>query len=104
MKEKRQYNRKKKLLKSEVHSNEGMTFSSTVDISTGGIFISTPEPLVEGTEIQLSLHVPGEDEVNITGVVRWVRGSVNDDVKSGMGIEFINTSENDISTIKKIIK
>ncbi|PKM83526.1 MAG: hypothetical protein CVU88_02480, partial [Firmicutes bacterium HGW-Firmicutes-13] len=46
MDDKRKSGRIKKSIKCEVYS-DGLTFSSTIDISDGGMFISTPEPLNE---------------------------------------------------------
>ena len=90
MSDKRKSERIKKGIKSEVHSDEHVTFSSAVDLSRGGIFISTPEPLGNGSEVNLSIHIPGHGEVEIQGVVRWVRPDENASNKAGMGIEFIN--------------
>ncbi|MDY6932879.1 MAG: PilZ domain-containing protein [Spirochaetota bacterium] len=92
MKEKRQDRRIKKRIKSEIHSLEGMTFSPSEDMSNGGIFISTPEPLMIGSELDLSLYVPErENPINIKGVVRWIRDDDAKGEKSGMGIEFISS-------------
>lgn len=103
MKEKRKFARTKVDTKSEVHFDEGMTFSSSTDMSNGGLFISTPEPLSEGSEVSLSLQIPGEESVDIKGIVRWVRESDGEDSRSGMGIEFVDISENDLENIKKVV-
>jgi uncharacterized protein (TIGR02266 family) len=103
MKEKRKFERSKVDTKSEVHFDEGMTFSKSTDMSNGGIFITTPEPLGQGSEVSLSLQIPGEESVEIKGVVRWVRESDDDESKSGMGIEFVDISENDLENIKKVV-
>jgi uncharacterized protein (TIGR02266 family) len=99
MTDKRKSKRIKKKVKSEVHSDEGMTFSTTVDISMGGIFISTPEPLDIGSLINISLHLPEKKCIDIRGIVKWVRNNENDEERSGMGIEFI---EYDESILEKI--
>ena len=57
MDNKRVFDRKDTKLKSEVHSNDGMTFSNALNMSKGGIYISTPEPLEEGSEIMLSIQL-----------------------------------------------
>ncbi len=104
MEEKRKHARTRLKARSEVHFDEGMTFSRSLDLSNGGLFISTPEPLSEGSEVSLSLQIPGEDSVDIKGIVRWVRESEDDETKSGMGIEFKDVSESDIENIKKIVR
>ncbi len=102
MDEKRKYKRSKTDLKSEVHFDEGMTYSKSVDVSKGGLFISTPDPLEAGSEVSLSLQIPGEDPVDISGVVRWVRREEDDNNKAGMGIEFLDLSDVEIEKLKKI--
>ncbi|NCU32098.1 MAG: PilZ domain-containing protein, partial [Candidatus Moranbacteria bacterium] len=52
--DKRKEERVKKEIKSEVVSEELISRSSTVDLSRGGIFISTPEPLKSGSEVTLT--------------------------------------------------
>ena len=45
----------------------------TTNISKGGTFISTNEPLDVGTEFAFKLDVPGVEEVlSLKGIVRWV--------------------------------
>ncbi len=90
MSEKRKSERIKKNMKSEVLSDEYASFSSTVDLSKGGIFISTPEPLGNGSNVNLLLHIPGHGELELKGVVKWVRPDESESTKAGMGIEFVN--------------
>ncbi len=92
MDDKRKNKRVKKVLKSEVHSDEAMTFSSSVDISKGGIFISTPEPIGSGSEINLSIQVPGGKVIDIKGIVKWVRNDDKEGERAGMGIEFTDVN------------
>jgi uncharacterized protein (TIGR02266 family) len=103
MKENRRYERINKALKSEVHSDEGMLFSTTRDLSKGGIFISTPEPVRVGSEIMLSIIVKDGDEIGIKGVVRWISEDNIKDNKSGMGIEFLEMSEEIKQKMKSIL-
>ena len=104
MKEKRKEERISKKVKSEVHSLEGMTFSTSEDLSSGGIFITTPDPIMVGSEMSLSLYIPNEKEpLNIKGVVRWMVDDSDTVSKAGMGIEFIDASDEEIGKIKKII-
>lgn len=93
----RKSERIKKGLKSEVFSDEHVSFSSSVDLSKGGMFISTPEPLSSGTELKMTIHIPGHGEVDVKGVVKWVRAEETDSEKAGMGIEFISVD----SALKK---
>jgi len=97
--EKRKEERIKKTIKSEAKSDDALTYSTTVDMSSGGIFISTPEPLKNGSEIELSLTLPGEGEVKVNGVVKWIREDEKQGCRAGMGIEFRNMDD---STKKKL--
>ena len=93
MDDKRKFSREQKNMKSEVHSDEGMTFSNSADISKGGIFISTPEPLRQGTELTLSLYIKDHEQIDLKGIVRWVRADETETERAGMGIEFVDQSD-----------
>jgi len=90
MTEHRKTQRINKKVKSEVRTEESVTLSSSVDVSRGGIFISTPEPISNGSTVNLTIMLPGNGEVEVQGVVRWVREDESDSGKAGMGIEFVN--------------
>lgn len=100
MKEKRQYPRVDKKVKSEVHSTDGMTYSTALDLSQGGIFIRTPESVKIGSEVQLSIKIPEGESIEIKGIVRWMNDDKKDDKKTGMGIEFVDINDKQKSNIK----
>lgn len=104
MEEKRQHKRFPKKVKSEVHSDGGMTFSTSRDLSNGGIFISTPEPVKIGSEVQLSITVPDESGIDIKGIVRWLNESDTEERRTGMGIEFVDISESQKVKLKKVME
>jgi len=99
MKEKRKYPRVEKKVKSEVHSTDGMTYSTTLDLSQGGIFIRTPESVKIGSEVMLSIKIPEGESIEIKGIVRRINDDKKED-KSGMGIEFIDINDKQKSNIK----
>ena len=103
MKEKRKFPRVAKEVKTEVHSTDGMTFSTSRDLSYGGIFISTSETLKIGSEVQLSIISPDEENIEIKGKVKWMSDDNTKDNKCGMGIEFIGKAEDLNTKIKKIM-
>ena len=103
MKDKRNHTRVDKKIKSEIHTPDGMTYSTSLDISNGGIFISTPEPIAEGSDVELSLQIPGGKEINVKGIVRWRREEGDKAKRAGMGIEFIGATESEIEKLKKAI-
>lgn len=104
MNEQRKHPREKVRIKSEVHSEDMITYSTSSDLSKGGIFITTPEPPLQGSEVLLSLHFPGEEPVDIRGVVRWIRHEEADDQKTGMGVEFVEIVSTNSRTLRKYLK
>ena len=53
------------------------------DISVGGMFVITPNPLPFGTELVVYIRLPGHrNEFALPGVVRWSRAG------DGMGVQF----------------
>lgn len=63
----------------------------TGDLSKGGLFVATDEPLPVGTELLLSFVLPDGYRVRADGVVAWVRAPRYrpDELPSGMGIRFV---------------
>lgn len=103
MSNKRKNDRVDMKIKSEVHATDAMTYSSTVNLSSGGLFISTPEPLSNGTELLLALQLPGGETVEIKGKVKWVRQNEVEDERAGMGIEFVDLKEEDAAKLKNLL-
>jgi PilZ domain len=55
------------------------------DVSTGGLFLNTPDPLVPGSQVELSFSVtPEGPEIECPGRVVYALPGV------GMGIQFID--------------
>jgi hypothetical protein len=55
------------------------------DVSTGGLFLNTPDPLVPGSQVDLSFRVtPDGPEIECSGRVVYALAGV------GMGIQFID--------------
>ena len=102
--EKRKFSRNAAKIKSEVHSSDGMTYSTTQDVSDGGLFISTPEPVRLGSEINLTLKADNDNEILIKGIVRWMKEEDSEESKAGMGIEFVDVNAENMEMIKKIMK
>ncbi len=101
--EKRKHERVRKSIKSEVYSQDRMTLSRSSDLSNGGIFITTPEPLESGSEVELSFFIPGEDPIRLKGVVMWKRESDTPEQRAGMGIEFLHLDNTSAARIKSMI-
>jgi type IV pilus assembly protein PilZ len=81
--------------------------SRVTNISRGGLFIRTDNPLPVQTEVNLSLHLPEDDRViQARGRVVWnydvPRNSFH--VVSGMGIKFIDLSADQMTRIEMSLK
>lgn len=62
--------------------------SYSVNLSKGGIFIETAEPLPPGETMTLKFDVPGVGPLEVEGVVAWVRTGDEGGLPDGMGIQF----------------
>src|SRR5260370_33806458 len=62
--------------------------SYSINLSKGGIFIETTEPLEVATPLELKLEVPGMGNLKLHGVVAWVRAAPSGELRPGMGVRF----------------
>ena len=85
-------------IKSEVHSENFMTFSTVADLSKGGIFIYTLEPLSLDSKVKMSIQISEKNFLGVEGVVKWIKD--DDGSKSGMGIEFDNMTKDKFKIIE----
>ena len=72
--------------------------SHTLNVSNGGLFLETENPLPIDSEVTLRMRLPGETEpMEIQGCVVWSnpKGKIND-FPSGMGIQFRNRIKIDV--------
>ena len=75
----------------------------SLDISSGGLFVSTYDVLPLDSEVNVNFSLPGGPMMSLTGLVRWVRdyNEIVPDTSPGMGIMFEDLSaeqERDINT------
>lgn len=76
----------------------------TRDISSGGLFVRTDQPLPGGTEALFTLSIPRlETPVTLRGIVRRVveRGSAESE--AGMGIELLFEDEEERIALKRVV-
>jgi uncharacterized protein (TIGR02266 family) len=62
--------------------------SYSSNLSKGGIFLDTPTPAAEGTELTLRFTIPPSEVLEVLGRVKWVRSAAADGQPAGMGVEF----------------
>lgn len=79
----------------------------TKNISRGGTFIRTSNPLAIGTEFMFHLRVPKlEKPLSIKGKVQWVVADADstEEQDPGMGIGFVYDSEADRDKIANVVE
>lgn len=77
----------------------------TKNISRGGTFIRTKNPLAIGTEFMFHLQVPTlEKPLMIKGKVMWIVPDGGEDKEPGMGIGFVYDSEADRDRIHNVVE
>jgi len=76
---------------------------STRDISETGMFLETMTPLKVNDILNLEFSMPGtEKSINVDAKV--VRTRQEGDLNDGMGVEFLNLSEEDKKFIRKFVE
>jgi uncharacterized protein (TIGR02266 family) len=77
----------------------------SIDISEGGVFIATFEPLAVGSVIDLTIVLPDEQEVRATGQVRWTRewNDMTPQMYPGIGIQFLKVEDDGAEHIKRFV-
>lgn len=63
--------------------------TTTVDLSVGGMFVATHEPLPVGTEVLLGFTLPCGAELVVLGTVQWRRGNLDVAAAQGVGVSFV---------------
>ena len=68
------------------------------DISQGGVFVATDNPLAPGATVTLYFTLPGGGAVRAEGSVRWARGA-EEGRPAGMGVGFSSLGNRDRAVI-----
>jgi uncharacterized protein (TIGR02266 family) len=79
----------------------------TANVSTGGLFILTDNPLPEGEQFTLHLQLPGLPEpLKIKSKVSWTRSEKRggETKPPGMGVAFTEMSDKDYQLMKKYLQ
>jgi type IV pilus assembly protein PilZ len=71
----------------------------SVNLSRGGVFLETEEPVAIGSDVTLQLEVPRAGPVLLSGRVSWRRGRPDKDGPVGIGVEF----EDMVDTLGELI-
>lgn len=91
----------------EIQYRTGQEFLAayTKNISGGGVFIRTAQPLPLNQKVELRFTLPGLDRrFEIGGLVVWVNTSSRSSFPAGMGIKFNEIEPADAKTIADFVK
>lgn len=74
----------------DMRSDSNFFTGFSMDISEGGVFIATVDPVPRGTQVELDFTLPGGRPMKVAGVVRWVRESNprTPELMPGVGVQF----------------
>src|SRR6476469_8432205 len=78
--------------------------SYSVNLSKGGIFIETADPVAIGERVALKIEVPGGGAMDIEGVVTWTRTQAEDGMPPGMGLRFDRLEERYGEVIDSLVR
>jgi Tfp pilus assembly protein PilZ len=76
------------------------------NVSRGGAFVHTSEPLNPGRRLLVEVHIPGSEPVEAIGRVAWTKRILApnaSDPESGIGIEFIGGAADHFATLDSYI-
>lgn len=80
----------------------------SVNISAGGLFLETPEPLPVETPLSLEFTLPDmRDKIRCRGRVAWINHPESlkrSSLPPGMGIQFLDLSLEDMHSIQRFVK
>jgi type IV pilus assembly protein PilZ len=92
----------------ELLSEDTFLFEYTSNLSRGGIFLATRNPLPIGTRLHLRFTLPDENNrvIKTTGKVAWVNPyhPHGPNLNPGMGVEFIDLSPEDLEAISRLVR
>ena len=75
----------------------------STNLSKGGMFVETEEPLPVGTEVAMRFAVPGEPAIDVIGVVAWVQMWKTEQQPRGMGVRFDHLEARHGEAIDRIV-
>jgi len=77
------------VLQLEYRSASHLLVSYCTNLSRGGLFVPSPDPLAPGTKLSMTLSIPGDTRsIDLQAEVRWVRQFDAAEGPAGMGLAF----------------
>lgn len=81
-----------------------------VNLSRGGAFVRTAEPLREGRRLLVEIHLPNSEPIEAIGRVAWTRRTLGPGASAqerregaGIGIEFLGGAADQLNAIDEYI-
>ncbi len=78
-----------------------------VNVSRGGAFVRTSEPLRPGRRLLVELQLPGGQQVEAIGRVAWARkvlGPDGQDTETGIGVEFLGGAQPQFAQLEAFVE
>ena len=90
----------------EYETTEDFLFDYTANVSIGGMFIATGQPLQLGTRFRMRFRLPERKKpIETYAVVRWVVEPENTSgMQAGMGVQFEELQPKDLSEVQDLIE
>lgn len=91
----------------DCETEETFLYASIANVSELGIFVRTESPLAIGTYLRLRFSPgSGAKEFTLPGRVRWLNEvrPFRDNINPGMGVEFLELSDEDRERIFEVIR
>lgn len=87
-------------------SEQGLAVEWITNISKGGMFIKSENPLPPGTPLKITFSVPGREDLSIEvkGVVRWKAEPSDPSIIPGMGVEITKIDEKNRRIFEELIE
>jgi uncharacterized protein (TIGR02266 family) len=88
-----------------MHTEHNFYMGLTENLSEGGLFIATYDVLPLGTQLDLTLSLPGHGPLKLRCQVRWVRiySEFTKDLAPGLGVGFLDLDEKPRSVIRSFL-
>jgi uncharacterized protein (TIGR02266 family) len=88
--------------------NRQLLADYTVNLSTGGLFLETEDPLPQGTPLELEFLLPEpERKIRCQGQVAWQNPpgkSLKEDLPSGIGVQFTDLGLDDMDALREFVR
>ena len=77
-----------------------------MNVSRGGVFVQTAEPLAPGRRVLVEIHLPDGSPLEAIGRVAWTRRVMTArerDRNAGVGVEFLGGAPEQFSALEHFI-